>query len=271
MVLLLYSTYSFTKVVYCIICSSIIFPTIHLLIAIISYNYKYTCCYRYLLLGHSRKDIYQKLMPQFHREGQKRVDRETVNRVQKVLTEDKHHKLREGHDLASLLGRDEGRGRMVYPWPTQTNCPVRNAKHVEYCKQKAAMLATINKRKGDPSPGITLGKSLEEQEVVEAINSIAAADGIAGGENANLDPLDGSRGEVGTELAGDSDVILAEPTNESQTEVANATNKSDIITQAVNPVLSDEAIDPQAFETLRQKALRLTERLTPTLSGTALI
>ena len=31
--------------------------------------------------------------------------------------------------------------------------------------------------------------------------------------------------------------------------------------------LSDEAIDPQAFETLRRKALRLTERLTPRLSG----
>ena len=231
---------------------------------------------KFLLLGHSRKDIRDKLMPPFQIEGQKTVDLEVVNRVQRKMSEDKHHKLREGHDIASLLGKDGsgGQERRVYPWPTQTNCPVRNAQRVEHYRKKTEKLSAYNKNKGarkalSSSDNMKISSplvSLEEQEVERAISSIA--DNV-GGET-NLDSVDHSTDANHVE---DGDVVLAEPTNDFHAEVpVAAANTDTVITNPVtlpdrDSTLSDDAIDPQAFETLRQKALRLTERLTPTISG----
>ena len=47
---------------------------------------------KFLLLGHSRMDICYKLMPKLHQGGQKKVDLAVVNRVQKKMSADKHHK-----------------------------------------------------------------------------------------------------------------------------------------------------------------------------------
>ena len=60
---------------------------------------------KHLLLGHTRMDIWKNIMPKLHIEGQKRVDSQDVRRVHEAIQKDKHHKLREGHDIASLLGK----------------------------------------------------------------------------------------------------------------------------------------------------------------------
>ena len=59
-------------------------------------------------------------MPQFQVAGQKSVLYQEVNRVYMAINNDKLHKLRDGHDLTSLLS-DEEEKCGVYPWPSQTN------------------------------------------------------------------------------------------------------------------------------------------------------
>ena len=227
---------------------------------------------KYLLLGHSRQDITYKLMPKFQREGQKKVDLAVVNRVQKKMSEDKNHKLREGHNLASLLGKDFGgdEDRRVYPWPTQTNCPLRNAKQMEHCQKKIGNLIAYNKTKRAHIMNISSPlKSSEQQEVESAISSIS--ENI--GRETEPGPGVANQGKV-RNVVEDTDVLLAEPATDSHEEVSITSSKTDAVGNGdiiTNPdrdtTLSDDAIDPQAFETLRQKALRLTERLTPTISG----
>ena len=69
-------------------------------------------------------------------------------------------KLRDGHDLTSLLGKGEATLKGVYPWPTETNCPLRNAARREHFQK---ILATKARNKA-----LLMGSnSLEKCDEVE--------------------------------------------------------------------------------------------------------
>ena len=74
---------------------------------------------KHLLLGHTRMDIWKNIMPKLYIEGQKRVDSQDVRRVHEAIQKDKHHKLREGHDIASLLGKVARCSHALHPGAIQ--------------------------------------------------------------------------------------------------------------------------------------------------------
>ena len=165
-----------------------------------------------------------------------------VKRIQMLIENDRHHKLREGHDLASLLGKDKE--KRVYPWPTATNCPLKNAEWYESRAQ----------RKRQRKINLT-SKSLEEQEVGEAISSI---------EMYNLAANNPNRDNEQAPVVDDGDVFMSMPNNSNVEVTVTTSVNHEASIQSVaetnqgpmpDSTLNDEDIDPQAFETLRQKTL----------------
>ena len=239
---------------------------------------------KFLLLGHSRRDIRSNLMPPFHVEGHKSVDLQCVTRIRRIMEEDKHHKLREGHDLASLLGKAKVTERGVYPWPSQTNCPLRNAARKEHFRKIVETKATKRAQKGSNSNGDRKAgspqKSVGEREEVErAINSIEE-------ENEGLDSDTPVAGNHTTEATRDDNVappgdsFVSVPESELNIEVTVDSSTNHIETEepvGLTDLEMDDCIDPRAFETLRQKALRclgplgfpgtIAERLSPRISA----
>ena len=63
---------------------------------------------KYILLGHTKKEIVKDLMPKHHIDGQKRVQLGEVWRVSEWLKSDKHPKLRQGLGAISLVAKDGG-------------------------------------------------------------------------------------------------------------------------------------------------------------------
>ena len=204
---------------------------------------------RFLLLGHSRNDIRTNLLPKFHVEGHKRVDLSFVGRIQKIMEADKHHKLRDGHDLTSLLGKSEATLKGVYPWPTETNCPRRNAARRERFQR---ILATKARKKASME-----SKSLEESEEVERAVNSTEGDKASHDTSGNFDHT--------TETTQDEDLAPSVDVYVSKPKI-NPDLESTVHTKA-----EDNDVDPQAFGALQQKALRclgtIEERLSPRIAA----
>ena len=238
---------------------------------------------KFLLLGHSRFDIRSNLMPKFHVEGHKKVDIECVKRIQRIMEKDKHHKLREGHDLVTLLGTAKATERGVYPWPTQTNCPLRIAAHKEHSRK---ILETKAKKKaqkelvsnGEMKPGPPHKSLGEREEVEKAVSSIEE-------ESYNIDSPGAGASRTTEATQGDNvappgDVFVPVPERDSNLEVMVASSENHIVTEGPHDSTlgtDDVDVDPQAFEKLREKALRclgplgfpgtIAERLSPRISA----
>ena len=232
---------------------------------------------KFLLLGHSRIDIRSNLMPKFHIEGHKKVDLMCVTRIQRIMETDKRHKLREGHDLASLLGNTGATERGVYPWPTPTNCPQRNEARKRYFQnrvntkaKKKTQMMKISNSNGELRGGSLIKSSDEQEEVEEAVNSIEK-------ENASLVGAEAARDH---DIASQGEVLVSVPEGEPILEltVASTADRTELKMHVGSALRDEDAdIDSQAFDTLRQKALRclgplgfpgtIAERLSPKISA----
>ena len=151
-------------------------------------------------------------------------------------------KLRDGHDLTFLMGKGEATLKGVYPWPTETNCPLRNAARRERFQK---ILATKARNKA-----LLMGSnSLEKRDETEKEDNSTIQD--------NCSPKTSGTLEHTTETTQSEDLAPTEDVYVSDPELGSK--------------VQDVDVDPQAFGTLQQKALRclgtIEERLSPKISA----
>ena len=171
-------------------------------------------------------------MPQFQVAGQKSVLYQEVHRVYKAINNDKLHKLRDGHDLTSLLSEEKKCG--VYPWPSQTNDPLINAQ------------SAMEKRAKRNAHHTELQTKRNEEGLVRVEYEAPCNSGSALSDESN--PLKRRK----TKTSFDEEKEAAE---KSIDEIA--ANNDAPEGSSAEP-LSDPkvSIDTDAFEAMRQKVLR---------------
>ena len=183
---------------------------------------------KYLLLGHSKREIERDLMPRFHSEGGKKVKVKDVSNVLRVMNAPRipvHHKLREGLlDAMSLVAKDDGDNclRGVYPWPTVSEKPSLQNTMISKTSATTIVKSRIKsrrvKRSGD-----------ETEEAVANILEVSA-DG---------DASDGDTVE-------DNDDAFVEHVSEA------GFSNQDIPAHSQVEAVADDAIDPDAFRVRQQ-------------------
>ena len=187
---------------------------------------------KYLLLGHSKREIERDLMPRFHSEGGKKVKVKDVSNVLRVMNAPRipvHHKLREGLlDAMSLVARDDGDNclRGVYPWPTVSekspslqNTMISEASSTTIVKSRIKSRRV--KRSGD-----------ETEEAVANILEVSP-DGDAADGDPVADYVDG-------------DDAFVEHVSEQRVSNQNTPAHSQV------EAVADDAIDPDAFRVRQQ-------------------
>ena len=188
---------------------------------------------KYLLLGHSKKEIHRDLLPQYHVDGQKKVGLGDVWRISKLLNSGKAHKLRQGLDAISLVAKDDQESclRGVYPWPPDDN-PSGN-------------LATTAKK----------SHLVPQQNQIVPVN-LSSTIRI----ESQISPMENERSYDETDHAVAS-IVEITANGEQDTSLEAVPEAEDSTDHSV----ADDAVDPDAFQVMRSKVAReltsLSERV----------
>ena len=184
------------------------------------------------VMGYSRIEVARTILPGLQREDHRKVDYRDVDVVYAMITRDKHHKLREGYDdIASLVNESEGAGG-VYPFHVGSNGSISWARGNDSAVE-TSKVSSSNIQETVKLPPRVAGRRRERKR------------------NKDLDEVESAVSNIPQENA---------PVDNTQDSIEAMPDTSP---------LTDDNIDPEAFDILRRKVLHGLDNLRKDIAGMA--